>query len=320
MDWNDLRYFLAVARAGTTSAAARSLVVNQSTVVRRLTTLEAALGVQLFYKRRDGYHLTPEGERLMPDAAAVETAVLSLKSHAASLEKGFTETLRVTTAEGMALGLVPQLINEFHRQNPGIRISLLIEDRYQDLASGEAEVALRAGPPGSDNLVGRKLSNICWAVYASQGYLDRAGTPALPEAINDHKVVGFEGPIEHIKPALWLRRVAPRCEIVSRSSSVLGLLFAAQSGFGLAVLPCHIGDPEPTLVRVVDPLPGLTGDFWMLTHPRLHKQSKVRAFFDFMSQEIGKYHALLRGETREKRDIASSGKPIARPPARREKL
>ena len=297
MDWNDLRHFLAVARAGTTAAAARSLGVNQSTVVRRLAALEAALGVTLFNRRRDGYRLSPQGEALLPEAEAVETAVQVLARRAAGLSEAATGTLRVTTAVGMALGLVPQFINEFHRRHPGIEVTLLIDDRYHDLEAGEADIALRAGLPGNESLVGRRLSDICWAVYASRNYLERAGWPAHPAALNDHKVVGFEGAIENIKPACWLRSVAPHCDIVTRSSTVLGLLFAAQSGFGLTLLPCHIGDQESGLVRVIDPLPELTGDFWILTSRRVRRQPKVRVFLDFMSEEIVKYRPLLRGET-----------------------
>ena len=129
-----------------------------------------------------------------------------------------------------------------------------------------------------------------------------------------HKVIGFEGAIEHIKPARWLRAVGPDCDIVRRCSSVLSLLFAAQSGFGLTLLPCHIGDQEAGLIRVIDPQPDLTGDFWMLTHPRLRKQAKVRAFFDFMSAEFVRYRPLLRGETR----MAAGGKaegPVISAPA-----
>lgn len=309
MDWNDLRYFIAVSRAGTTAAAARSLRVNQSTVVRRLAALEAALGVQLFHKGRNGYRLSPQGKALLPEAEAVESAARAVTRHAAHLAASHSAALRVTTAEGMALGLVPQLINAFHRRHPGIQVNLLIEDRYHDLENGEAEIALRAGPPGADNLIGRRLSDICWAVYASPAYLERAGRPASLQAVNDHKVIGFEGAIEHIKPARWLRDVAPDCEIVCRSGSVLGLLFAAQSGFGLALLPCHIGDQEAGLRRVVDPQPELTGDFWILTHPRLHKQPKVRAFFDFMSEEIAGYRPLLRGET--SKAAAQENEPVA---------
>lgn len=294
-DWDDLRFFLAVARAGTTVAAARTLGVNQSTVVRRIDGLERRLALQLFVRHRAGYRLTPQGEALVPQAAAVEAAAQAFARGAAVLDDSLTGTLRVTTAEGMALGLVPQLLNAFHRRHPSIQVNLVIDDRYHDLADGEAEVALRAGPPGDGHLVGRKLCDQAWAVYAGQAYLQHHGRPATPEELNAHRAIGFEGAIENITPARWLRQVAPRCTIASRSNSVLGLLLAAQSGFGLALLPCQIGDAEADLLRVIGPQPGLVGDFWILTHPDLQQKAKVRAFFDFMVAEIVKYRPLLLG-------------------------
>jgi DNA-binding transcriptional LysR family regulator len=297
-EWDDLRFFLAVARAGSTAAAARGLGVNQSTVVRRIDALERQLALRLFNRRRTGYGLTAEGESLLPEAEAVEAAVLALTRRAAALDSALTGSLRVTTAEGMALGLVPQLLNAFHRRHPGIEVNLVIDNRYHDLADGQAEIALRAGPPGDGHLVGRKLSDQSWAVYGSRAYLKDHGRPAALEDINSHRMIGFEGAIENITPARWLREVAPRCEIASRSNSVLGLLFAAQSGFGLALLPCQIGDSEADLLRVIDPQPGLTSGFWILTHPDLQKRPKIRAFFDFMVEEIVRYRPLLLGSPR----------------------
>ena len=306
LDWDDLRFLLAVARDGSTAAAARTLAVNQSTVVRRVTALEAGLGLRLFNRQRQGYRLTAEGLALVEQAALVEAAVLNFARRAAALDQALTGSLRVTTAEGMALDLVPRLLNEFHRRHPGMQVDLLIDDRYQDLSDGRADVALRAGPPGDGSLVGRKLAEQAWAVYASRGYVERCGMPDGAADLERHRVVGFEGALGGIMPARWLQAVAPRSEIACRSNSILGLLFAAQSGAGLTLLPCVIGDPAADLVRVVDPVPGLTGGFWILTHPDLQKQPKVRAFFDFMAAEIVKYRPLLLGQTRAPR---RSGEP-----------
>lgn len=306
LDWNDLRHLIAVARTGSTAAAARSLGVNQSTVVRRVAALEAALGLRLFARRRDGYRPTAEGAALLAPALAVETAVQGFSRRAAALDTALTGSLRVTTAEGMALGLVPQLLNAFNERHPGIQVTLLIEDQYSDLADGRAEVALRAGPPGEGSLIGRKLSDQCWAVYGSRAYVERHGAPASPAELNGHRVVGFEGAIARITPARWLEAVAPDCTIASRSNSVLGLLMAAQSGYGLALLPCQIGDPEGGLCRVIDPLPELTAGFWMLTHPDLHGRPKIRAFLDFMAEEIVRYRPLLLGRTRATRTADDS--------------
>jgi len=313
IDWNDLRYLLAVARCGSTAAAARALGVNQSTVVRRVAALEEALGLRLFNRKRDGYRPTAEGKALLEEAVGVEGAVHAFTRRAAALDSADTGSLRVTTAEGMALGLVPQLLNAFHRRHPGIQVHLVIEDRYQDLSDGQTDVALRAGPPGDETLIGRKLSDQCWAVYGSRSYVEQHGAPASPEDLNSHRLIGLEGAIDGIMPARWLQSVAPRAEIACRSNSVLGLLFAVQSGFGLSPLPCHIGDPVADLVRVVDPLPALTDGFWMLTHPDLRKRPKVRAFFDFMAKEIVPYRPLLLGRTRPLRGEAAPDAAPAEP-------
>jgi DNA-binding transcriptional LysR family regulator len=301
LDWDALRFLLAVARDGSTAAAARALGVNQSTVMRRIAALEAALGLRLFNKQRHGYRLTAEGATLVEQAAAVEGAVRDFTRRAAALDAALTGSLRVTTAEGMALGLVPQLLNEFHRRHPCLQVDLLIEDRYQDLSDGRADVALRAGPPGDGSLVGRKLSNQAWAVYGSRDYVGRCGMATTAADLERHQLVGFEGAINDIMPARWLQMVAPKGEIACRSNSVLGLLFAAQSGFGLTLLPCHIGDPHDDLVRVIDPEPGLIGGFWILTHPDQRRRPKIRVFFDFMAAEISKYRPLLLGQTRQSR-------------------
>jgi DNA-binding transcriptional LysR family regulator len=311
IDWSDVRFFLAVARGGSTAAAARSLKVNQSTVVRRIAALEEGLALRLFNKKRDGYRLTCEAEALLGDAASIETAVQTFTRRAASLDSTLTGSLRVTMPEGMALGWMQKLLNEFHGKHPGIQVNLLIEDRYHDLNDGQAEVALRAGPPGDGRLIGRKLSDQCWAVYGSRIYVERHGRPATLEDLNAHRLVGFEGPLERIAAARWLQTVAPRGQIAYRSNSVLGLLFAAQSSFGLTLLPCQIGDPECDLVRVIDPQPELTAGFWILTHPDLHKRPKIRAFFNFMAEEIVKYRPLLMGQTRPGR--SDPGQPKVKP-------
>jgi DNA-binding transcriptional LysR family regulator len=320
VDWGDIRFFLAVARGGSTAAAARALGVNQSTVVRRIAALEEGLALRLFSKQREGYRLTSEGERLLDEAAAVEASVHTFTRRAGALDTALTGSLRVTMPEGMALGWMQKLLKEFHGRHPGIQVNLLIEDRYHDLSDGKAEVALRAGPPGNSGLVGRKLSDQSWAVYGSRNYLERHGRPAKPADLNAHCLVGFEGPLERITPARWLQTVAPRGKVAYRSNSVLGLLFAAQSSFGLTLLPCQIGDPECDLIRVIDPLPELTSGFWILTHPDLRKQPKIRAFFDFMAREIVQYRPLLTGRSRSEHKGGINAKSKSGKPGRTQRL
>lgn len=299
IDWNDLRYLLAVARGGSTAAAARTLGVNQSTVVRRIGVLEQELGFRLFDKKRDGYRLTSEGAALLEEASAVEASVMGFMRRAGSLGHLVTGSLRVTVPEGIGLtNMLSPLLNEFHHRYPELRVNLIIDNRVLDLGKAQVDVALRAGDPRDPTLIGRKLVPVAWAVYASCGHVARCGVPAAPEDMNGRPVIGFDGELEDIPVARWLREVAPRAEIPVRCTTFFAVLSAVKSGLGYALLPCHIGDIDADLVRVIGPLPALTGHLWILTHPELHRTPKVRAFFDFMVAEIEPYKPLMIGETR----------------------
>lgn len=298
IDWNDLRYLLAVARSVSTAGAARALGVNQSTVVRRVAVLEDELGLRLFDKKRDGYRLTGEGAALLEQANAVESAVMAFLRRAASLDQALTGTLRVTVPEGFPLQVISPLIEEFHRRHPDLRVNLLVDNRHFNLGEGQADVALRAGDPRDASLVGRRMVGIAWAVYASRFHVEQHGSPKKPEDLNGRRVIGFDGALEDIAVARWLRQVAPEAEITCRCNAFYALLSAAQAGLGLALLPCHMGDPEKELVRVIGPLPALTDAVWILAHPDLHKTPKVRAFFDFMLAEMKPHEPLLLGLTR----------------------
>lgn len=151
-------------------------------------------------------------------------------------------------------------------------VNLLIEDRYNDLGDGQAEVALRAGPPGNDSLIGRKLSDQSWAVYGSRSYVERSGRPTTPDDLNGRQLIGFEGPIENITPARRLRAMAPDCEIACRSNSVLGSCLLSNRALGWAC--CRARSAMRKRISCADPQPGLIGGFWILTHPDLHKRPK----------------------------------------------
>jgi DNA-binding transcriptional LysR family regulator len=298
LDWNDLRYFLAVAQDGSTSGAARALGVNQTTVSRRIAALEEELGLPLFEKGRGGYRLLDHAADLVERARAAEAAVAAFCRTASLHDEDLQGSLRVTTAEGIAYGLLSPLLDEFHQRYPRMRVHLMLEDRLVDLQQGQADVAVRAARPTEGNLICRKLADGAWAIYASRSYVARNGLPKSPPDLNGHRLIAFEGALARINSARWLQAVAPAAEIVSRSNTILGHLLAVKSGFGIAALPVHIGDSEPDLIRLIGPLPELMGAFWLLTHPDLRKSPKVRAFFDFLVENIRKYEDLLQGRTR----------------------
>jgi DNA-binding transcriptional LysR family regulator len=202
-EWDDLRHFLAFARAGSMQGAARALGVNQSTVQRRIAELEERLGRRLVERHLTSYRLTELGEELRPAAEGVEAAVATFERHLAASDKGLIGTIRVTCGSILADRLRrSHLIDAFHARHPGLRVELVISDRFLDLSKGEADIAIRAGEPREEALVSRKIAEAPWAVYASRAYLERYGRPGHPEDIERHVVVGCGEAIAHSGGAL----------------------------------------------------------------------------------------------------------------------
>jgi len=295
-EWSDLRYFLAVARHGSTLAAARALRVNQSTVQRRLAELERKIGGALVTRHATGYRLTEFGEEMLPYAERVEHAVLTFEQQKAALERDVVGVIRITCPEPIMYRITQSaILDRFHARHPGLRVEFVMSDKYLDITKGDADVALRSGDTEDDVLVGRKIADSIWAVYASAKYVDLYGKPQGIDELNAHKLIGFDDTMAGHRAAKWLREVAPEAEIAARVNSVLGLVSAAKSGVGLAPLPTALGDAETDLIRVIGPVPELARSWRLLTHPDLRRTPRVSAFFDFINDETDALRPILTG-------------------------
>ena len=252
----NLKYLLAVARHGSTLAAARKLRVNQATVQRRLIELEARLKLRLVERSPSGYRLTAAGSTVLPAAEAVAAAIEAFEQQVA--EAAHAGILRLTCPEPIAIRLTRAgFVDRFHARHPDIRIQFVLADRYIDLSKGEADVALRSGDT-EENLLGRKIADSIWAVYASRDYAACNSIPASIGALKTSPLIGFDESLARPRLSLWLREIAPDARYAARSNSVLGLVSAAKSGIGVAALPTALGDAEPDLVRILGPVPELT--------------------------------------------------------------
>jgi DNA-binding transcriptional LysR family regulator len=295
-DWNDLRYFLAVARHKSTLAAGRALKLSQSTVHRRLLELERRIGRQLVKRHPTGYRLTELGEEMLPYAERIEQAVLAFEQHLEAAKRDVLGVVRVTCPEPLVYRITQSsLLDRFHARHPALRVEFVMSDKYLDLAKGEADVALRSGDTDDEELVGRKIADSFWAVYASRKYIERNGKPDRVEDLGRHSIVGFDETMSNHRAAKWLRQVAPNAKVVARNNSVLGLVYAVKSGVGVAPLPTALGDAEQDLVRVLGPIPELTRIWRLLTHPDLRRTPRVSAFFDFITEEIEALRPILTG-------------------------
>jgi len=295
-DWNDLRYFVAVARHKSTLAAGRALGLSQSTVQRRLVELERRIGHQLVRRHQSGYRLTDLGEAMLPFAIDVEAAVLAFQQNLGAAARAHGGIIRLTCPEPIVLRLTQSgLLGKFEQLNPGLSVEFVMSDRYIDLGAGDADVALRSGDTDDVDLVGLKIADSIWAIYGSRHYVEKNGGITSIEALADHRLIAFEEKLASHRVSKWLSQVAPHAEFAARSNSVLGLVNAAKSGVGLAPLPIALGDAEADLVCVLGPIEELTRAWRLLAHPDLRKTSRVSAFFDFIAQERNSLKPILTG-------------------------
>lgn len=286
-DWNDLRFYLAVARTGSTLAAARRLRVSQTTVARRIEALEAALGLKLFERRRSGYLPTELAKGLFDAAEQAETALASFETKAQEQIRTLTGTVRLTTNELFAEMLLVGLLREFRALHPGLKLEIITADRSLDLARGEADVALRASlRPSQPSLIGRRLAKDGWSVYCSRDYDERYGRPHTEDDLAQHALVGiepgqFSGPV-----AAWLRDRLPEAAVVLRRNGPSGLVSAIRAGLGVSMAPDLVARLDPDFVYCFTPDIEQPYEIWLITHERLRGEPRIRAVMDFFSERL----------------------------------
>ena len=299
LDWNDLRYFLAVARQGSTLAAGRALRVSQTTVARRVAALEQALGLPLFDKRQAGYALTPAGEDLVRHAETVERAAGGFSEAADVHAREIAGTVCLTTHEMFTVTLLPPMLRELHELHPEIMISVDTREEVLDLGSGAADVAFRStsATQQPDGVVGRRLCTDDWTLYCSREYAEKHGLPRTKDDLKNHTLIGGGGPNLWRHYLAWIRELGLEDNVAVHHASSLGLLSGVRSGFGIGVLPCIVADAEPDLVRCFAPREKHGRSLWLLTHERVRHMPRVRAVIDLLydrfSQHIRQLEAKL---------------------------
>src|SRR5262245_52196937 len=245
LDWDDLRYFLRAAKAGTLAGAARRMGVEHSTIGRRLSALERSLGTALVLRGPDGLTLTALGEEMAPLAEEVERAVLAV----CELVGARRERVRLAVPSGFT-GFFAERIARLRAERPRLSVEILSGARAVDLRRGEADLAIRIGPVTDDDLVMRKLCEVGWSLYASKTYLARHPAPADPTDLTGHEAIVYDGNLAGLPAARWMAEHAARATIVLRIRETTEMLTATAAGVGLAVLPCYLADAEPMLVRL----------------------------------------------------------------------
>ena len=283
MDWDDLRFFLAVSERGSISAAAEFLNVNHSTVLRRLASLEKRLGARLFDRLPNGYELTAHGDELRNRLRGVTEQIESAQRSLSGRDLVLSGVIRITTTDTLMHGLLMPHLTEFRVLNPAIRMEIAINNTFLSLTQREADVAVRPSNIVPENLVGRRVGRLRTAIYASKSYLKKNEKKKEWAA---HDWVGPEEALSHLAQAKWMRENIPEDRIVVRIDSLLGMVAAVRHGMGVGLLLSLLADDEKDLVRLAEPANELETDLWILTHPALKGVARIKAFTDFLYDRL----------------------------------
>jgi DNA-binding transcriptional LysR family regulator len=286
--WDDFRVVNAIADARSLPGAAQRLGINHSTVFRRLGQIEKTLGATLFERHRTGYTLTPAGEEMVTLAQQINENITSFTRKIAGQEIAPAGELRVTTNDSLLIHLLTPLFADFRRRCPDVRLDVVLANQALNLSKRDADVAIRATDKPPENLVGRRVASIAWALYGSTA-------TAEPGRPFDHDWVSLGDNLATLKVVRFVQEHVPPQRIVYRVNTVIGLAEAIESGLGLGHLPCFIGDRRPGLVRLAPPEPDFAADLWLLTHPDLRHSPRIRVFLDFVAVEIAKQRQLIEG-------------------------
>jgi molybdate transport repressor ModE-like protein len=285
-DWSDYLVCLAIAEAGSLTAAAHQLGVSQPTVTRRLQSLEQRFGESLFERDNGQTRLTPLGQKVVAHASRMREEASAIERAAVAQDQSLAGLVVISATEGIGADWLPRALVSFHRKNPGIGVEISIKNHSANLADREADIGLRWNGPGTQqSLVGRRGATVGAGLYASRAYLAEKGTPQRVEDLADHTCVGwsmgdyFGWPSTEAGAPVLPHHVAFKAN--SPATHVRGL----EAGFGIGVTSHRLARQHSDLVRV---LPDFNSslDLWVVAHETVRKSARIRAAFDHIIEQM----------------------------------
>jgi DNA-binding transcriptional LysR family regulator len=280
-DWDNLRFFLAVAQAGSVTAAAEKLKVNQSTVSRRINGFEQKLKVRLFERFSSGYELTPEGEELLHRAQRIEEEAHAIERHVMGKNVELSGPIRVTCSLAIARYLLIPLLKRFHKMHPAITVHLDLSNGLYNLTAREADVAIRVTRDAiPETLIGREVGQVEYGVYGERNYVE------CYRKKNDDQPLHWIGEDNSQERPNWLPPGINPLKLIMRSNDVLATLDLLKQGLGVGRLPHFIAREEKKLKQLefkhaIQAIP-----VWMLTHADMRRVNRISVFTAFVVDEL----------------------------------
>ena len=289
-NWDDHRFFLAVAREASVRKAAETLNTSRSTVLRRITALEDELGVRLFERMPNGYFATPAGEELRRAAERMEAEADTAERRLAGRDAELSGTIRVSVPGVLATYLLMRDFAAFNQAHPEIRLQIVSTYEMPDLARREVDVAIRISNDPPDDLVGRRILKMARAAYVSADHLPNPAGPAPPRELS---WIGWSLDPSSLQ---WVEESGyPNLPVNTIITDPYVTIEAVRAGIGMSILPCFMGDTEPGLHRMPPGRLQRQSDLWVLTHEDLRNTARIRVFTSFVADALLRHRDLMEG-------------------------
>ncbi len=292
MNWDDVRIFLAVARAGQILGAARRLGLNHATVSRRVAALEEALGARLFQRLTTGTELTPAGQRFLPVAERMETDLIAARADLATEGDEIAGPVRIGAPDGFGVAFLAPRLGALTARHRDLTIQLVPVPRSFSLSRREADIAITVERPAEGRLVAGKLIDYSLGLYASRAYVEQHGNPATPADLAGHRLIGYV-PDLIINPSLdYATEFWREWETNYAISSALGQVEAVRSGAGIGILHTFIARSHDDLV-LIEAAPPIRRAYWLVYHESVRPMRRIQAVSSFISELVEKERALF---------------------------
>ncbi|WP_427025372.1 LysR family transcriptional regulator [Aureimonas ureilytica] len=292
MNWDDVRVFLAVARAGQILAASRRLGLNHATVGRRLDALEAALGAKLFDRRPNGCETTREGASFLAAAERMEAEMLGARASLGQPETQLSGTVRIGAPDGFGTAFLAPRLGALAERHPALTVQLVPVPRAFSISRREADIAITVERPSQGRLVARRLVSYALGLYGAGAYLDQFGRPGSVAELRAHRLVGHVDDLVYSPSLHYAGEILPDWQSRVEISSALGQLEAVAAGAGIGILHAFMAGGRPGLERVL-PDCEIRREYWLVTHETSRELTRIRAVADFIAELVQGERALF---------------------------
>ena len=296
LNWDDLRIFLAVARTGNLSQAARQIHLDHSTISRRITQLELSLGGPLFERRREGLRNTALAERILAHVETMEAGIVGLREDLGGAAREPAGVVRVAMMEGIGTTYFARRLMALSERHPKLRIDLVTSAQLVNVSRREADIFLSFFKPSGRGLHCECVGSFALSLYGSQTYFDRHGEPSSASELPQHRFVGYVDDLIQVDTVRWLDEVISAPVFVFNSNSMLAQMSAAASGLGLALLPRFSVVNEKELRPVLPHQVSVRRELWLSAHLDMRYSTRIKAVLEYMKGILSRDQPHFKGD------------------------